>query len=217
MKTMAFVGGLHGMLAWAERVADRVRRLNDFPCTVLNDDNAKYFSGLLKMPAWIKAYLWDLAPPDVERILWFDADMMPLRPLGELPRDPFSACPNLMREGTLAKQFPILQWWEKEYFNSGFFIATRATEPAFRILKSFMYNVPRQAWPMYEQSWLNLAIVATLRCYHQLPHTYNWSVKRHKWEIPDDVLTIHYPGMTFHDRNKHLNEAWEKYEKELPA
>ena len=213
MKTMAVVGGLKGFKPWAERVAQQVEKHNDFPCIVIDDDLAKPFAGLIKMPAWIKCYIWDLVPLDIERIVWFDADVIPLKSLREFPRVPFCACRNDLPPGRLEKQFPILQWYD-DYFNSGFFVATRDTIPAFQLLKAFMCHIPRQVWPMYEQSWLNLAIVATLKEYHVLPDVYNWSFKRHKELVPDDVITLHFPGLGYVERGKLMAKAWALYVKD---
>lgn len=218
MATRAYVGGIgYEHEDMAERVAGRLRKLNEgLDVQVITTESAGSIAGHLKDPAWIKAFLWELTPPDVDTVIWFDDDLIPLRPLGDVVQVaslvPFAAVPyrNGEVDYYLKKYFEPLSWgWP--YFNSGFFVASRVTQPAFRLLQSFMQNITRRDWPRYEQSWLNMAVWACFRNYEKLAGGYNWSLPAHDWQDPpDDVVTVHLPGLRAPKRRQKLNEWWKR-------
>lgn len=76
-------------------------------------------------PSWGKAWLWDFVPPDIDRLLVFDADLVCIRPWKQWQIDaPFLATreiyvPRAVRNEKRAFGLP-------DYFNAGLFVCHRS-------------------------------------------------------------------------------------------
>lgn len=156
MKTVAFTCGLGPARPWAERAARRFEELNGIETRALLAEHMPLRRSL-RSPTWVKAFLWDAAPSDCERIVWLDADVVPRLPLGDLPEEPFSAVAELPDSVERERRaFPPARTLPR-YFNAGFFVATRPSEPAFDALQKIMHRSP--AYGLFlDQGWFNLCI-----------------------------------------------------------
>lgn len=190
MKTEGVVVGSGGLKPWAKRVAQRFEKLNGIPVHLIDEKFLRRH--VCKKPHWGKAFAWHAVTPDVERVVILDADLIPIRPLPELPTEPFSAMCAQMRPGFIQTRFPLfhpeLESW---YFSSGLMIATRESVRAFDLVKAFMRATRGRLIPMVDQSWFNLAVRIALRDYHPLPQQWNWRTSRYGPEVKPDTLMIH--------------------------
>lgn len=111
---------------------------------------------------WLKAYLWDYAKKGTERIIYVDADILPIKPFPNYvweASDPFSARLDYTSTSKREKAHDSLFSNIKHYFNSGFFIATRLSIPAFDLMKTKVDH-PVQGF-CYEQTWMNKCVDET--------------------------------------------------------
>lgn len=219
--TMCYVGGVGKKLFyWAEKFVERFRRLNpELPVTIVTEEMIEQFH--LKNPRGCKAFLWDLPQSEgAERVIWFDADMIPVKPLGILPGDPANTSPHAAGALFAAVQsapgvFPLLE--EKfplmanvrDYFNSGFFVARREARCVFELVKAFFQHVSRSTGSFYDQSWFNLAVICCLGSYHILGVEYNDSVSAYGETFLDQVTTAHLPGWPPRDLDRAMERYWE--------
>ena len=91
MKTLAVTAGLGPFAGFARRLASRFERLNGIHLRVIGPRDVRRFGARLASPMLVKLLAWEVVPRDVERIVWVDADCVPIEPLGEIPRAPFAA------------------------------------------------------------------------------------------------------------------------------
>lgn len=141
---------------YVQQVAERFKRLNKMPVRVIHDGDLP--GVYLANGHWARYYAWDIVPSDVERIIYMDTDMLPLRALPELPDVDFAAPTDYdTTKNMVLNSVPYLK--EKGiYFNSGFFIATRKTRKAFRRVLDLM---PSEIFPppfFADQTPLNIEI-----------------------------------------------------------
>jgi hypothetical protein len=175
-------------------VVERFERLNNKKVLRVTQEMLPE-EALLGQPMYAKAWLWDVVPEDTTHILFMDFDMIPLRPLPELPDAPFIAVPDAQWwVDTMKKTFPLFARTQK-YFNSGFFVARRDTQPCFEQLKSFVVaqgersNMVRN----HEQTPMNNLIQNTFKvCWltpiiHCLVHTH--------YEEAVNACMLHLAGM----------------------
>ncbi len=80
-------------LAVVRRLTEHYERLNGVCPRILTPDDLDFAS--LPHPAWVKAYVWDLVGPDVERVTWIDSDTVCLRPMPPWPDAPFAAADDI--------------------------------------------------------------------------------------------------------------------------
>jgi hypothetical protein len=203
MKTLAItMAHDESWLELARLMAARFERLNGLPCRILGPEAFARFespshSDEDRKPTWLKAHLWDEVEPDVERLIWIDADSIPLRPLGPLPDAPFAARLDAGTVPEKALQMP--EWSDLPfYFNSGFFVATRETRPAFERLKTLRHH-PVKGPSGGEQSWLN-------HCIHRLLPPERIAILPSEisymyvdGDVPPGAKMIHFAGL-YHKR-----------------
>lgn len=145
-------------------------------------------------PAYLKAWLWDLVPPGTQRILYFDFDVIPLRPMPDFPDTAFIACPDAQwYDSQMRAMYPAFA--SGHYFNAGFFVAGIETRPCFDQLKSFAvargYDGPYGN--TYEQTPLN-HLIQTQFDVHWLPHTIQCMAHTDYTDLPTACL-LHLAGI----------------------
>lgn len=105
---------------------------------------------------WMKAFLWELARPDTERIVYIDADILPVQSFPDYVHAasaPFSARLDKDGIGDNERGTHAIFNGIRDYFNNGFFIATRESMPVFTLAQKEVLN------PVHghciEQTWMN--------------------------------------------------------------
>lgn len=144
-------------------LARRVKVLNGVDVRVITDDICLKHGIGAKRQYWMKAFLWDEADPATERIVYLDGDVLPVAALPDYVTNqcaPFSARLDVLSIGADQKRQHPLFNHIKDYFNNGFFVATRAAQPAFELLKREVNN-PIHA-TCIEQTWHNKYIDETV-------------------------------------------------------
>jgi len=196
MKTVYVTAALGG---WPEDlmflVQHRFGDVNGVPLTVLGHNDIRGLVNLMPHPTWVKAFLWDLLPPDTERIMWLDADMVAASPMGDLPTsDPWMACPDTDNTRNRISGVRALSGIGPMYFNAGFFVATRAARGVFNIAQTWMLNSNAAVPYMYlDQTPLNVLVTLVLGGYMALPKQWNWMIKGYG-PPPPDVKFVHFAG-----------------------
>ncbi len=174
----------------ASEMARRLRFFNGVSLSVVTQAQCQYF-GFKKRPKQLmKAYLWELARKDTDRIIFMDADMLQVRPLPEYVLQstaPYAA--RLDTESTAAneRQSSPLFNGIKDYFNNGFFVATRASLPVFEQIQHHLLHPERGFCT--EQTWANKC-VDELCGLTVLPASIAYIVDCEP--EPDDVIFRHY-------------------------
>jgi lipopolysaccharide biosynthesis glycosyltransferase len=144
---------------------------------------------LLGHPTYAKAWLWDVVPEDVQRILFLDFDVVPLRPLPEIPDASFVAVPDAQwYVDRMRSMYPFIAK-TRHVFNAGFFVAHRDTRRCFDQLKSFLVTLGYENpyGTAYEQTLLNFLIQSSFDV-HWLPHTFHCLAHSNYTEVPDAYL-----------------------------
>lgn len=167
---------------WAEAArvtAMRMESLTGLPCRVIEEDPFD-----LESPAWLKLRVFDLIEPEVQEVLVFDADLLPLRPwdprtLYEQTDRPFIAVPDVDSVAVMNECVGFGVPWPGQYINSGLFIAGRQHDA---MLQRAFGRQPRFGnWQ--EQTSLNVAIFETRTEVLRLPRTFNTLL----WPNGDDM------------------------------
>lgn len=126
----------------AEVLAERFQDLNGIEAMAIDPMKAPNLEDV----AWIKAWVWDLVPSDVGRVIWFDANILPLLSVTDLlvpsydyPFAAVEASPEVRQEAT----------WKLEevrsclyYFCTSMFVARRVTRPIFEDVKRYASSDP---------------------------------------------------------------------------
>jgi len=162
MRTLALTLASDGdWIDAASVMAKRFESLNQIECRILGPDEVSKIDIAKtgdedRKSTWLKAYLWDIVPENVGTIIWVDADIIPLRPVPVHTEKLFAARLDAGRIPEEALQIPFFSPII-HYFNSGYFIAKRATRPAFEKLKTLRdHEIKGPSGG--EQSWLNLCV-----------------------------------------------------------
>lgn len=144
-------------------------------------------------PAFYKAWIWDMVPDDVERIMFIDYDMVPVRSLGELPECMFGAC--IGYSGLLATAAYLPYFRTRTYFNTGLFLAHRKMRPVFEQLKAFASIDPSQTLlGINEQVPLNiLAHAVTVPTV--LPAEWNYQIAMPIGNKVESPSMVHFSNM----------------------
>lgn len=176
-----------------EWVVTRFELLNGAAVQVIRRQDLPQSVDLVQ-PQYLKAWLWDLVPAATQRILFLDFDIIPLRPLPEMPDVPFIASPDVhWYDARMRAMYPSLA--DGHYFNAGFFVAHRDTQPCFEQLKSFAvaqgYNAPYEN--TFEQTPFNHLIQSQFAV-HWLPHTVHCMAHTDYPELPTACL-LHLAGV----------------------
>lgn len=149
---------------------------------------------LIGHPTYAKAWLWDIVPANVDRILFFDFDIIPLRAMPLLPDAPFIAVPDAQWYiDRMRAMYPFFAA-TRYVFNAGFFVAHRDTRKCFDQLKSFTvklgFNSPYGS--TYEQTPFNHLIQSSFDV-HWLPRTVHCLAHTNYDEAPTACL-LHLTG-----------------------
>lgn len=194
MKTVAVTFGDGRYEPICQAMARRFETINGIRTVILDIDK------LPPMPhaAWSKICIWDQLEPDVDRAIWFDADMIPIAPITDLiPHDDvaFAAVPDMYHGGRQAAE------WDYEevvdlpvYYNSGLFIANRETVPAFDAARARMND---RDWAHWDQTPLNIEIQKAISPARreEMPRSANWMLGFSSLP-PEDIRMLHLAGMT---------------------
>lgn len=183
------IGGSEYAMSVIKRSARRFEQLNDVNVQILTETD---FQGdNLADPHFGKAYLWDKAPNNVDHILYYDCDMLPVRALDELPDVPFAAVTDVQTGVDNASViWPKLK--QHTYFNSGFMAVSRETQQIFDQVKMFQTN-RRDQHGLVDQSIFNLVAYNHLKV-HLLPKEYNYMLFLEP-EIKTNVMMLHFAGL----------------------
>jgi len=198
MKTMALTYGDGHFTTVREQVVARFRKLN--PGIATRSLGPEDITFPLWHGTWAKLFVWDLVPSEVDRVICFDCDMIPMSPLTPfLPEDdvPFAAVPDIagIREMEAASGAPEIAA-VRCYYNAGFFVAHRSTEPMFRKMQAFMPAAGKvvKTYRFFDQTPLNLVVDETLGDrVTRLPPQLNWLFGA-MGPSPKDVCMLHFAG-----------------------
>jgi len=116
------------------RIADRFGKLNGVRPRVITSPPPGVPEDV--HPTFYKAWLWDIVPDRVDRIMFMDWDVLPVRPLGEIPDCSFGACRGYSDIGPVSKYLPFIRETGL-FFNAGLFLAGEVTRPLFDQVKPF--------------------------------------------------------------------------------
>jgi len=167
------------------RAADRFGRLNGVRPRVIMSKPDGAPDGV--HPAFYKAWLWDMVPARVDRIMYIDFDVIPVRPLGEIPDCTFGACIGTTSMRIMSAHLPYIRRAQK-YFNTGVFLAHRDTKPYFDQLKAFASTRETSMMRHMEQCTLNLLLQPAVKIL-TLPDEWNYQIT-----IPN-VTTVAEPKL----------------------
>jgi hypothetical protein len=173
-------------------IIDRFESLNDKEVFVVTQDMLPE-EALMGVAPYAKAWLWDVVPKRTTRIMYLDFDIVPMRPLPEIPDAAFAAVADYqLWADRLAVVYPFFER-TKKYFNAGFFVARRDTQPYFDQLKLLAATKNRFFWNMNEQPLMNFFIQETFDV-HWLPETFNCMSHAH-FSIASEAYMLHFAGM----------------------
>lgn len=191
MKTLAFTAESNSQYeSLAVEVSRRFKELNGIECRVLTPSNFNFTK--VRSPHWVKTFLWEQTPDDVERILWLDVDVVLLRAMDPLPDAPFAAVHDEFQHFNHCKSVSAAVRRLPNFFSTGFFMAQRASIPAFVEAQKNMWEEPGLAGAHGERSCLNVAMFDILGGWKELPPIYNWVPSN---GYPNDkCIMIHYAG-----------------------
>lgn len=200
----------------ADPLADRLRRLNpSLPVHIL--DARKLPDGI--EPQWTKAWLWDLLPKEVERVICCEADVFPLRAFPPIPETAFAAA----RELKQARDVDYVQLRRngmpfervREWFNTGVFVASRQSVQLFEDLKKAASHPASSS--SGESAWTN--ILAYRHGYaNRLPAAWNFQRVEGR-PAPADAIAFRFGCMPVEPlreaieslhRGEALAPAWER-------
>jgi len=176
-----------------EWVATRFEALNGRAVKVIRRQDLPAELATIQ-PPYLKAWLWDLVPLETQRIVFIDFDIIPLRALPAIPDVPFAASTDVQwYDDRMRSMYPAFA--KAHYFNAGFFVARRDTQPCFEQLKSFAltqgYDTPYPT--TYEQTPFNHLIQSRFSI-HWLPHTIHCMAHTDYAELPDACF-VHLAGI----------------------
>jgi lipopolysaccharide biosynthesis glycosyltransferase len=155
------------------RAAERFEVLNGIrPRIIREADMLEIGDPALASPKFAKCYLWDLMPDSVDRILYYDRDIVPMRALGELPDADFAAAPDIDQVLERGKTLWPLFQQTRFYFNSGLMLARRNTRPVFDMVKSMQCS-RRDAANFHDETLFNL-VAHHMHGVYRLPRAWNY-------------------------------------------
>ena len=179
-------------------VVDRFEALNNRRVFVVRaaDLPAEALSG---HATYAKLWLWDAVPKTTERILYFDYDVVFVRPLPALPDVPFAACPDAQRYVEQRLEEHVLFQESGNYFNAGLFLAHRSTRPVFEQARAFRETQVVKQTPPYDQTTLNLLMQSAVGV-TWLPHAYNTVMLEAEPAQGAAAIAVHLCGLSRNTR-----------------
>lgn len=201
MKTCAVMAAIWmepSLVEIVRRIAERFERLNNMEVRVIVDQD---LSGkFLSSSYYAKYHAWKQVPSDIERIIYLDTDMLPLRPLPELPDVDFAAAPERKEiYDECSAAWPIIQR-TGTYFNAGMLIATRKAEHIFqRMILRQTHSIGGEAPWFGEQSFMNIEVFSAVEAgeitFQQLPRSWNQLILIDTYEPPPpEAHMLHFAG-----------------------
>lgn len=176
-----------------EWTAKRFELLNDKPVKIVRREDLPE-EALVGYPHYGKAWIWDILPAGVERILFFDYDCIPMRALPEMPDVKFAAVPDA--QWFVDKMRAMYPHFAKTryVFNSGFWMAHRDTRQCFNQLKTYQITVGHASpFGTYDQAPMN-NLIQSLFEVHWLPGNVHCLAHTHYTEALDARM-LHFPGL----------------------
>lgn len=151
-------------LNYVRRIADRFEELNNIPVRTLTPADVGDIKEKLVYPQFARYYGWNFVPEDVEYMIYMDTDLIPVKPLPELPTEDFSAVSDIaVLNEDVKKQWALFKTAQC-YFNSGFFIASRKMKPIFEEVLLRQTTAHKAKWPWFhDQTLLNIEVQMALR------------------------------------------------------
>lgn len=217
MNTAVITAGLGPYLRWARRMAARFDGLNPdlAPVRVVTDGDVRHLGRRLAHPMFVKFLAWRFAPV-ADRVLWIDADCVPLRALppgSSWPQGDFVARSDSPGTREKAERTCPEVAGVELYFNAGVFLASRRLEPVFEELADRAHDGEIAPDPFGDQSYLNVAVGRALGRYAELPREWNW---RPEWdgEPTAETRLLHACGSGGLQR---VFRAWARFPKREPA
>ena len=182
---------------YIRRIANRFEELNNIPVRILTEDDVAGIE--LTYPHFARYHAWSLVPEDTERLIYMDTDIIPIKPLPQLPDEDFAAVTDSDKINDDAKkQWPLMRH-VKRYFNSGFFIANRKLEPVFQEVLARQTTANNAAWPWFrDQTLLNLEVQMAAKAgkisVRILPREWNHLALLDD-ELVEDAYMLHVSGI----------------------
>jgi len=177
------------VMATVQRIAARFEKLNGVPLHILTRDDV---SGMeFKHATYLKAWLWELIPPDVERLFYVDWDIVPVKALEDVDLGVFAA----VKTATSGPNFDMYPYLNRtgSFFNGGLFAAHRSTEPLFKQLQPvFEGRKDFGADGQLDQTMLNLMIQPAVEV-TWLPTTWNYLLLLRDTVLRDPKM-LHFTG-----------------------
>lgn len=181
-------------------IADRFEKLNGKRVHIVRrGDLPKEAQNVRSI--YTRPWLWDVLPDDVQNVLVFDYDVVPLRPIPELPDVPFAAAPDSQRYvEERSVEFPTIAT-SGLYFNAGLFMAHRSTRLIFDQLKAFILDRDIEHPTMYafDQTAFNLLVQSNIEM-TWLPRDYNVIALDSTPEMSSNAVAFHLCGLTMDAR-----------------
>lgn len=173
------------------RAADRFGRLNGVRPRIITSPPRGAPRGVHQ--GFYKAWLWDVVPERVDRIMFMDFDIIPVRPLGDVPDCEFGACMGHSGLPNISRNLPFIRETGM-YFNSGMFLANKSTRPIFDRVKrfatsrehSFMRHMDQAVFNVLIQHEVNVTI---------LPEEWSYQISVTGGEHAKEPKLIHFSGM----------------------
>lgn len=147
-------------------IARRFERLNGVCPQKITYEDAKQLN--CPIDDWVAAWVWDLVPSTVDRVLYLSHVIVPVLPFGEIPTTDFGAVQSVVyHERRMMRSYPILDKAGMTY-DTTLFLVHRRLRPMFDKMKTFhkemKFNIA-----------MNLA-VRTVPNKETLPRLWNWSL-----------------------------------------
>ena len=176
------------LIPLAEKSARNIAQFIGIPATVVTPQRFDF--SVLKYPNYAKAWIWDLAKPNTDKILYLDSDVAMIKPFSNLEKmdGAFYACDDVINYLNADLGLPKVP----NYFNAGIFFCSRESKPVFKKLQEILKD---ETWDdhMYEQHWMNILVHQILGGYSKLDLNYNWLPCL--GDPPANVINWHFAGM----------------------
>jgi lipopolysaccharide biosynthesis glycosyltransferase len=171
----------------AARAADSVRRSTGLQVVTITRVPQD------RHPSYHRLWLWELVPPEIDAVLWFDADTYFVRP--------WDVGPLLDQHGfCAARDLPSLELLDEceehglqisQYFNAGLFLTHRCDRGILEHARDLVTDTSYRSRYL-EQTALNVAVQRSGVDLHMLPPQYNAICR--PAAVPVDPVVLHRAG-----------------------
>lgn len=183
--------------AYMAQIAKRFERLNDIPVRMIDEDDLRKFK--FAHPHFSRYAMWKILPSTVDRVIYFDTDIVPMRPLPELPEEDFAAAPEAQWiYDQVSQHWPILAE-AGHFFNSGVFVAKRSTEELFDTILDKQTSAGNGDLPwLRDQTMLNVEVQTAVKrgklTYKRLSSEWN-QLTQNATEFVENPCMLHFAGI----------------------